>query len=77
MAPAAREVTSYPGGHQEGFPDTFKQMMGKVYRYLRAGNFDAKPDFPTFADGHYEMVLCETIERSAREGHWTKVEGVK
>ncbi len=77
LAPAAREVTSYPGGHQEGFPDTFKQMIGKVYRYLRAGDFDAKPDFPTFADGHYEMVLCETIERSAREGRWTHVEEAK
>jgi predicted dehydrogenase len=75
LAPEARAVTSYPGGHQEGFPDTFKQMMGKVYAYIRAGNFQAKPDFPTFQDGHYEMLLCEAVERSAKESAWTKVGG--
>jgi predicted dehydrogenase len=75
FAPAAREVTSYPGGHAEGYPDTFKQMMGKVYRYLRAGDLDRQPDFPTFADGHYEMQLCEAIECSGREGGWIKVGG--
>jgi predicted dehydrogenase len=73
LSPQAREVVSYPGGHQEGFPDTFKQMVAKVYGYLRAGDWNAKPDFPTFADGHYEMVLCESIERSAKEGRWVNV----
>jgi predicted dehydrogenase len=73
FSPEAREVTSYPGGHQEGFPDTFKQMMGKVYRYLRRGDFDLPPDFPTFADGHYEMMLCAAIEQSARDRRWTSV----
>lgn len=73
VAPEVRQVISYPGGHQEGFPDTFKQLQAKVYRYLRAGNFDAPADFPTFADGHYEMLLCEAVERSAKEGAWVKV----
>jgi len=70
-----RQIVSYPGGHQEGFPDTFKQLQSKVYRYLQVGNMDAKPDFPTFADGHYEMLLCEAVERSAKEGCWMKVGG--
>lgn len=70
LAPEARAVTSYPGGHNEGFPDTFKQLYQKVYTYLFNGDFSQKPDFPTFADGHYEMVLCEAIERSAREKKW-------
>ena len=70
-----RQIVSYPGGHQEGFPDTFKQLQSKVYRYLQAGNMDAKPDFPTFADGHYEMLLCEAVEHSAKEGCWMKVGG--
>ncbi len=75
LAPEARAVTSYPGGHQEGFADTFKQLYAKVYRYVRAGDMQAKPDLPTFADGHYEMLLCEAVERSAREGRWVDVEG--
>lgn len=74
LSPEARETASYPGGHAEGFPDTFKQLYHKVYRYIFAGDYAAKPDFPTFADGHYEMVLCEAIERSAKEGKWVKIE---
>ena len=73
LSPEARAVTSYPGGHNEGFPDTFKQLYHKVYTYLFNGDFSQKPDFPTFADGHYEMVLCEAIERSAREKKWVSL----
>ena len=73
LSPEARAVTSYPGGHNEGFPDTFKQLYHKVYTYLFNGDFSQKPDFPTFADGHYEMVLCEAIERSAREKKWVSM----
>jgi len=73
LSPEARAVTSYPGGHNEGFPDTFKQLYAKVYDYILAGDFTKTPDFPTFADGHYEMQLSEAIERSAREKAWIKV----
>jgi predicted dehydrogenase len=73
LSPEARSVVSYPGGHNEGFPDTFKQLYKKVYDYLLAGDFSKKPDFPTFADGHYEMQLCEAIARSAKEAQWVSL----
>jgi hypothetical protein len=73
LSPEARSVASYPGGHNGGFPDTFKQLYAKIYNYILAGDFKKIPDFPTFADGHYEMLLCEAIERSARENIWIKV----
>ena len=73
LSPEARAVTSYPGGHNEGFPDTFKQLYAKVYEYILNGDFSKTPDFPTFADGHYEMQLSEAIERSAREKDWVKL----
>ena len=73
LSPEARAVTSYPGGHNEGFPDTFKQLYKKVYDYIFEGDFDKPADFPTFADGHYEMVLCDAIAKSAKEGKWVKV----
>ena len=73
LSPQARGTTSYPGGHNEGFPDTFKQLYIKVYNYILAGDCTKAPDFPTFADGHYEMQLCEAIEHSAKEGKWVKV----
>jgi len=74
LAPGARGVTSYPGGHNEGFPDTFKQLYGKVYDYILRGDLDRKPDFPTFADGHYEMRLCEAILQSATQKTWVKMD---
>ena len=73
LSPEARAVTSYPGGHNEGFPDTFKQLYNKVYSYILAGDFTKAPDFPTFEDGHYEVLLTEAIERSSREKSWVKV----
>jgi len=73
LTPEARQTASYPGGHAEGFPDTFKQLYKKVYDYIFAGDFNCQSDFPTFADGHYEMILCEAIERSAKEGRWMQI----
>jgi len=73
LAAEARQFASYPGGHNEGFPDTFKQLYSAIYRYLQAGDFAAKPDFPTFEDGHYELALGEAIFVSARTGQWVNV----
>lgn len=74
LSPEARELAGYPGGHNEGFPDTFKQLSKKVYAYIRAGNFSAKPDFPTFADGHSMMKILEALVRSARDDHWVIID---
>lgn len=74
LAPEARQFASYPGGHNEGFPDTFKQLYTAVYRYIEAGDFNAKPDFPTFEDGDRALRVGEAILRSAREDRWVKVE---
>jgi predicted dehydrogenase len=73
LSTEAQATASYPGGHNEGFPDTFKQIYQKVYEYILAGDFSAETDFPTFYDGHYEQVLCEAIERSAKENCWMEV----
>jgi predicted dehydrogenase len=73
LDPLARQFASYPGGHNEGFPDTFKQLYVAVYRYLQAGDFGTPPDFPTFEDGHYELVVGEAILRSASESRWVDI----
>jgi len=72
---AARQYITYPGGHNEGFPDTFKQLFRAFYGYIDAGDFSAPPTFPTFADGHREIVLCEAILNSHKQQAWVKVEG--
>jgi predicted dehydrogenase len=73
LSPEAQATVSYPGGHNEGFPDTFKQLYAKVYDYILDGDYTKTPDFPTFADGHYEMQLNEAIEQSVKEDKWVKV----
>jgi predicted dehydrogenase len=73
----ARRYISYPGGHNEGFPDTFKQCFRAVYDYLRAQDRSAPATFPTFADGHREILLCEAILKSHRQGRWVTVKGAR
>ena len=69
-----RWTASYPGGHNEGFPDTFKQLQTAVYRYIANGDYRAKPDFPTFRDGHNTILVDEAILKSAKENRWVDVE---
>jgi len=74
---AARSFINYPGGHNEGFPDTFKQCFRAFYGYIQAGDLSKPAPFPTFADGHREIVLCEAILKSHREDRWVQVVGAK
>jgi len=70
LSPAARVFAAYPAGHAEGYPDTFKQLYRDVYSYIEAGKFDQARPFPTFADGLYELQLCEAILTSHQEQRW-------
>jgi predicted dehydrogenase len=74
LSDRARRFTGYPGGHTEGFPDTFKQCFRDFYQYIEVGDFSDPPRFPTFADGHREIVLCEAIRKSHGEQRWVDVE---
>lgn len=70
--PESRGLIDYPGGHNEGFPDTFKQMFRDVYAHI-SGDRSGPPSFPTFEDGLREMVLCERIMESNKNRAWVKV----
>lgn len=74
MHPLAQGLVCYPGGHNEGFPDTFKQCFAKVYAYiLQDGIQKGLPVcFPTFEDGVREVSLCDHIVTSAKEARWVK-----
>jgi predicted dehydrogenase len=65
-----RRFISYPGGHNEGFADSFKQCFRAFYEAVAAGKAAAAPLYPTFEDGHREILLCEAILRSHREERW-------
>lgn len=74
MRADGRSVAGYPGGHAEGYPDTFKQLFNAVYHYIAQGDFTAPAPFPTFDDGHAEIVLCDAIQRSANERRWVTLD---
>lgn len=69
LAPGAKEMDSYPGGHVEGFPDAFKHNFRQIY----AAAESVSGEYATFADGVREMKLCEAIIRSANTGAWVTV----
>jgi predicted dehydrogenase len=73
LSPQVRRYAAYPGGHAEGYPDTFVQLFRDFYEYIEAGDFKAPRTFPTFETGNDEMVLCEAIERSSRTRAWVEV----
>ena len=66
-------ATSLPGGHVEGFGDTFHALFREVYTAVLAGRMPDDPVYATFEDGHHEMVVGDAIARSAREGAWVDV----
>jgi predicted dehydrogenase len=68
---AGRRATGLPGGHAEGYADTFKALYAAVYRAVAAGR--PGEDYPTFADGHDEMLVCEAVALSSREERWVEV----
>lgn len=69
-----RRYAGYPAGHAEGYPDTFVRLFQDVYEYIASGVPPSPAAFPTVADGHRQMVLCEAIGESARTRAWVRVE---
>ena len=72
--PASSRIIGYPGGHVEGYPDTFRALFAEVYADVARGGPSADPAYPTFADGHDVLCVTEAIARSAREQRWVAVD---
>ncbi len=66
-------LISFPGGHNEGFPDTSKQLFKEVYAAVAQGKQPAEPSYPTFADGLRELLICERIIESHKKQAWVKI----
>jgi predicted dehydrogenase len=73
LSPEARGYAAYPGGHAEGYPDTFVQLFRDFYAYVDAGDFSAEQKFPNFQTGHEELVICEAIMKSSQKRAWVEV----
>ncbi len=68
-----RPFADYPGGHNEGFPDSHKQLFRAFYSALPENQMTQLGEFPTFEDGHRDIVLCEAILESAKSRKWIDV----
>jgi predicted dehydrogenase len=73
MGPAGRAAAALPGGHVEGFADTFGALFRAVYADVLAGRASNRPPYATFADGHDEMLVGDAIAASARLEGWVDV----
>jgi predicted dehydrogenase len=67
-----RAASFVPGGHVEGYADTFRALYAAVYAAIDAGR--PGTNYPTFADGHDMMLVMDAITRSAGEGRWVHVQ---
>ena len=61
-------AASLPGGHVEGFADSFRAFFRAVYADIAKGGRAADAAYASFEDGHYEMLFCDAVLKSAKKG---------
>jgi len=71
MLPDAASSATLPGGHAEGYSDTFRQMFNHFYRAIEDSS--VKPDYPQFADGIRQMEVVDAALESWRSHAWVEV----
>ena len=72
LSPEAKRHAAYPGGHNEGYADSFRACFAAFYDAIRRRDFST-PSYPTFADGHREIQVCEAILKSHKTRSWVDV----
>jgi hypothetical protein len=77
LSDAARGVCDYPGGHDVGYPDPFKQCFRSFYQYIAKSDFSAPRSFATFEDGHRDILMCDAFIESARRGGWVTLDEIR
>jgi predicted dehydrogenase len=76
MNASGSTAASLPGGHVEGFADTFFAFFRAVYADVLAGSRSPQSNYASFEDGHSEMLFCDAVIKSAKEGRWVEVGGL-
>lgn len=66
-------AASLPGGHVEGFADTFFALFRQVYADIARGGRGGDSTWATFEDGHHEMLFCDAVLDSAARGAWVRI----
>jgi predicted dehydrogenase len=74
LTPAARSYADLPGGHSEGYDDTFKQLFRRFYASIASP--DASPEYPQFVDGVRQLTILDAVLQSHRTRSWADVTAV-
>jgi predicted dehydrogenase len=69
----ARSFADLPGGHSEGYDDTFKQVFRRFYASIRA---PGAAEYPQFVDGLRQLKILDTVLESHRRRSWMDVPGI-
>ena len=68
MLPAGQAAAALPGGHVEGFADTFAALFRAIYADVLAGRPSERPPYATFADGPRRDARQRRGRRQRRGG---------
>jgi len=71
LKPKARAYADLPGGHSEGYDDTFKQIFKRFYGSIL--DPAAIPEYPQFADGLRQLTILEAELLSSKKRAWVEV----
>ena len=71
LKPAAKSYADLPGGHSEGYDDTFKQVFRRFYQSI--ADPAAEPQYPQFADGLRQLTILEAELESNQTRGWVDV----
>jgi predicted dehydrogenase len=70
LLPAARSFADLPGGHSEGYDDTFKQVFRRFYASIGS---QGAIEYPQFIDGLRQLNILDTVLESHRGRNWVDV----
>jgi predicted dehydrogenase len=71
LARGVRGYADLPGGHSEGYDDTFKQIFRRFYASIRAPG--ETPEYPQFADGLRQLDILAAALKSNQTRGWVEV----
>jgi predicted dehydrogenase len=68
LTQGATSWADLPGGHSEGYDDTFKQIFRRFYK--RVADKNAPIEYPTFEDGIRQLRVLDAVLESSRKRAW-------
>ena len=71
LKPAARGYADLPGGHSEGYDDTFKQVFRRFYASIPTSGQTV--EYPQFVDGLRQLRILNAVLQSHAKRSWIDV----